>query len=123
MLSRFFVFLFSFSSLSLYSLEKKSEDFNPNVSYDLVKKGALLLDVRSKKEYDQKHVKGSIHIPFTQIEAKKDFIIKLMEKRSEKAIVVYCRSGRRSGIAKKTLEKLGYKKVVNHGPMNTWKDL
>ena len=72
---------------------------------------AIWLDVRTEKEFAEKSIPGSILIPHEKIpaEAKE----KLPDKN--KTIAVYCRSGRRSAIARKSLEKLGYSKIIDLG--------
>lgn len=96
-------------------------DFNPEVSFELVKHGALLIDARSPEEYNSRHIKGAINIPHLEIQKNADLFEKLTKSDKTKAIVVYCASGRRSGIAKKNLEKLGYTNVTNHGGIGSWK--
>jgi rhodanese-related sulfurtransferase len=76
--------------------------------------GALVVDVRSSSEYQTGHFPGAVNIPFDQIGAR---IAELGEKG--KPIVVYCRSGRRSGIAKDRLDKAGFTNVVNGGALDT----
>jgi phage shock protein E len=73
--------------------------------------GPLVIDVRTEAEWNSGHVEGAILIPYDVIGEK----IGAVTKDKTKRIYVYCRSGRRSGIAKETLEKLGYKDVVNLG--------
>jgi len=75
-----------------------------------------LLDVRTQEEYDAGHIKGSILIPYTDIE-------KLAgEKLPDKGatILVYCRSGRRSAIAAQALADLGYTRVMDMGGIQDW---
>src|SRR5512133_2168204 len=71
----------------------------------------LVIDVRTEAEWNSGHVEGAILIPYDVIGGK----IEAVAKDKSKRIYVYCRTGRRSGIAKNTLEKLGYKDVVNLG--------
>jgi len=83
----------------------------PKVDFDqLVKEGGIILDVRSKGEYAQGHIKGSIHIPVDQLASN---LAKL--KHKEKAIITCCASGMRSDTAKRILESNGYQKVYNGG--------
>lgn len=96
-------------------------DFNPELSYELVQKGALLMDVRSEGEYASGHVEGAVHIPHTQIAENKDRIKSLVKGDLSKPVVVYCASGRRSGMAKEQIKQLGYETVVNHGGYSSWK--
>jgi len=71
----------------------------------------LLIDVRTKEEFDEGHLKTALHIPHTEIQ---DVIEDYITDHNAE-IVVYCRSGHRSGFAKEILEELGYQNVVNAG--------
>lgn len=79
-------------------------------------KGIILLDVRTKEEYDTGHIKGSMLIPVDNLKAEADN--KLKDKNSP--IFVYCRSGNRSVTAAKILTNLGYTNVYNLGGINNW---
>jgi phage shock protein E len=97
------------------------EDFNPEVSYQLAKKGALIIDVRSAQEYSSGHVEGAENIAHNEIISKKNELITLTQNDLSKTIIVYCASGKRSALAKKDLQSLGYTHVVNHGGFSSWK--
>lgn len=62
----------------------------------------IVLDVRTKEEYDSGHVIDSLNIPYDEINENTN-----LDK--SKTILVYCRSGVRSKKAKDTLVSLGYK--------------
>lgn len=79
----------------------------------------IIIDVRSKGEFYSGHLKNAINIPYDKIS---EMISKHVKNKNEN-ILVYCRSGRRSDIAKKKLEKIGYLKVVNGGSYNSLKVL
>ncbi|MBO5478781.1 MAG: rhodanese-like domain-containing protein [Clostridia bacterium] len=68
---------------------------------------AILLDVRSKQEYDEYHLEGAICIPTYEL---KNEIIKIVENK-EQTIIVYCQSGGRSRKAINMLKKMGYKSL------------
>jgi len=69
------------------------------------------IDVRTPDEFNQQHVDGAVNIPYEEIDAG---IAKLgLEKDS--AIYLYCKSGRRAGLAKDSLDALGYTGVMNVG--------
>jgi len=61
----------------------------------------IVVDVRTKEEYEESHVVDSINIPY-------DEISKSTNLDKDKIILVYCKSGNRSSIADKTLTNLGY---------------
>jgi phage shock protein E len=77
----------------------------------VIDENSTILDVRTEKEFNAGHLKNAINIPHTEIREK----IKSQALGKEAKIIVYCRSGRRSSIAKSNLEKMGYKNVINAG--------
>src|SRR5262245_25874236 len=77
--------------------------------------GALLLDVRSVEEFESGHVEGAKLVPHDQVGARLDEIASWLEGDRGKPIVVYCRAGRRSKIAKQTLEQAGFTQVIDLG--------
>ena len=79
------------------------------INYEDVEKGEyLIIDVRSKKEFLEGHINGSINIPLYDLE---NHIQKLPDKHCP--IIIYCRSGHRSKQAKEKLERLGYENIYN----------
>ncbi|WNO61177.1 rhodanese-like domain-containing protein [Rheinheimera sp. MMS21-TC3] len=71
----------------------------------------IWLDVRTAEEFAAGHVINAINIPFDVIE---DNIASITTDKNA-TIYVYCKSGRRAGIALQSLESLGYTNVVNKG--------
>ncbi len=69
----------------------------------------ILLDVRSKQEYNEGHLNGSISIPCYEIDSRVQKII----GNKKAVIVVYCEHGNRSKDVAKKLYKLGYENVYN----------
>tara|TARA_R110000868_G_scaffold52348_5_gene165536 strand:- start:724 stop:1029 length:306 start_codon:yes stop_codon:yes gene_type:complete len=59
-----------------------------------LKNGALILDVRTKREWDNGHIKNAIHIPLNELNEKVDEVSKL-----NKPVIVCCESGIRSAKA------------------------
>ena len=78
--------------------------------------GYIILDVRTREEYDEGHIPGAILIPNTEIEAKAEDV--LTDKNQ--LILVYCRSGRRSKIAAEALAELGYTNIKEFGGIIDW---
>jgi phage shock protein E len=72
---------------------------------------SLWIDVRTAEEYRVGHLEGAVHIPFDEIEQK----ITTISADKTQDIQLYCRSGRRSGIALETLRRMGYNNVTNAG--------
>lgn len=71
------------------------------------KQGALIIDVRSKQEYEEVHIQGAICIPIYELEKHIDKLPK------DKKIVVYCTNGARSKRAQMFLKSQGYMNVYN----------
>ena len=82
----------------------------PQVDYaQLLKEGAVILDVRTKSEYQQGHIKGSINVPLNNLS---NHYSKL---KKDKAIITCCASGMRSAQAKSILKSNGFSEVHNGG--------
>lgn len=73
----------------------------PSINELLEEKEYIIIDVRTKEEYNESHIKGSINIPVDEINEKID-----LDK--DKNILVYCKSGNRSAQAAESLTNLGY---------------
>lgn len=80
----------------------------------LIANGAFLVDVRNEHEFDQGHVKGSSNIPLDKVSSE------LFKFKNKNHIIVFCRSGNRSGQAKTILEQNGFTNVTNGG---TWQNV
>ena len=79
-------------------------------------KDRIILDVRSREEYDQGHIPGAILIPDTEIEVKAADLL----PDKDQLILVYCRSGRRSKLAAQSLADLGYTNIREFGGILDW---
>jgi len=95
-------------------------DRDPALAHRLVEQGALLLDVRTPQEFAKGHIEGAVNIPHDRVADQIERIGELAGGDKGKPIVVYCRSGRRSGLAKHTLTEHGYGRVTNLGGMSDW---
>lgn len=89
--------------------------FGPKVDFSqLIKEGAVILDVRSKAEYQQGHIKGSLNIA---VDTLRNNLSKLKDKN--KPVITCCASGMRSASAKSILLSNGYANVYNGGGWNS----
>jgi len=102
-----FVFMFFFFNQGA-SQKNKAE------IADAIQKGALLVDVRTEWEFAEGSVPGAINIPLDKITSNLD------KFKNQTQIIVFCRSGNRSGQAKAILEKNGFTNVINGG---TWTEV
>lgn len=91
----FFDFLFSNNT-------QKIQDFK--------NRGAIILDVRSKKEYESGAIPGSMHIPLPELSSKINEL-----KQLNKPFITCCASGVRSGSAAGTLKNNGMEALNGGG--------
>ena len=100
----------------MFKLINKIFGSKPAVDFsELVKSGAVILDVRTKGEYASGHIKGSLNIPVEQLGSN---LSKLKNKNN--VIITCCASGMRSASAKGLLTSKGYTNVYNGG---SWSSL
>jgi phage shock protein E len=74
-----------------------------------IKAGAKIVDVRSPEEFRAGFYPGAVNIPVS------DLARRMGEIEKDRAVVVYCASGGRSGVAAQLLKRAGYADVVNAG--------
>jgi phage shock protein E len=98
-----------------YFMFMKGGDVSSEEARRLVQSGARLVDVRTPDEFAAGHIPGAINIPVQQLETR----IHELEPR-EGTVVLYCRSGRRSGDAARMLKRAGFALVHDLGPMSRW---
>lgn len=76
----------------------------------------LLIDVRTRLEYDQAHIPGSTWIP----RGKAEFEIAKTVRDADREIILYCRTGSRAALVKKALDAQGYRNVSVHAGFEEW---
>jgi len=120
-----FVLLFCISACA--TNEKKAASSGTNKGYtqitqdaakDMILKDSslVIVDVRTKSEYEEGHIPGAVLIPNESINDRKPELLPDVNQ----VILVYCRSGNRSKQAAQKLANMGYKKVYEFGGINTW---
>lgn len=78
---------------------------------EAIKKGAFLVDVRSPGEFSSGSVKGAVNIPLDNLQQQ------LAKFKGKENVVVFCRSGNRSSIAKSILAQNGHPNAVDGGTL------
>jgi phage shock protein E len=82
---------------------KEMLGLGPKTDYKALKaQGAIVVDVRTPQEYKQGHYKGAINIPLDRLSRELSGLHK-----KQKPVILYCRSGSRSGMAKSMLRSAG----------------
>lgn len=79
-------------------------------------KSKIVIDVRTPEEFASGHVDGAINIPYDTIKPNLPALTKIGKDAN---ILLYCRSGRRSGIAMQSLGQLGYRNLQNGGGLDS----
>ena len=90
---------------NLFKRKNMSEEIK-----EYLEKGAIILDVRTKEEWDEGHTEVAKHIVLTTIPLNIEEI-----KSWNKPVIAVCRSGARSGQATSFLSQNGID-VINGGP-------
>jgi phage shock protein E len=80
-------------------------------AHEWLSKGALVIDVRSEGEFQQRHLPRAINIPLGRLGDE----IARQAPDKEQAILLHCLSGTRSAMAKTMLKRKGYRNVFNLG--------
>lgn len=93
---------------------KKIFSSEKNKELENLIQNSFLVDVRTRTEFSNAHVKGSVNIPLDEINEN------LNSFGGKESIIVFCASGIRSSQAKRILERKGFKNVTNGG---TWKSI
>ncbi|WP_299132343.1 rhodanese-like domain-containing protein [uncultured Vibrio sp.] len=80
-----------------------------DIGWELIEKGALMVDVRTPEEFKQGHLDNAINYPLSEVATHFANIDK------DQPIVLYCRSGNRSGQAYQFLQAQGFTQIHNAG--------
>jgi len=99
------------SSIFNHVTAAESTPTREHIAWQNIQQGALIIDARTAKEYANGHIAGAVNIPF-------DIAVKQFNAlgiAKDRRVVLYCRSGNRSGKALASLEKAGYTNLHNGG--------
>lgn len=102
-------------ALVVRAILKVRGDIAPDEAHRWVEDGALLLDVRTPGEFSAGHLPDARNVPVAELGRRLDEL-----GTRDRPIVVYCRSGARSAVAKSVLLRAGFEKVANLGGMSRW---
>jgi phage shock protein E len=78
---------------------------------DLLKRGAIVVDVRTVEEFNAKRLTNVINIPVAEVKEKLPTVV----TNKSDVVLLHCRTGRRSGIAETELRAMGYTNAFNIG--------
>ena len=103
--------------LTALALLAACQDAQPPVDEGMLAKissGALIVDVRTPEEFAQGHFPGAINIPHEQIVEG----LRSRQIEASEPVILYCRSGNRSGKAERALHAEGYVSARNAGSLD-----
>jgi phage shock protein E len=91
-------------------------DISPAEVFEIMENSQdyLIVDVRTKSEYDTGHLEGAMLLPVQELEDRMD------ELPADRPIIVYCRSGARSRSAAEILVENGFAMVYDMGGISSW---
>lgn len=90
---------------------KKSGQISAKAALEYLKRGALVIDVRSPGEFRSGHLAKAVNIPLDEIGS----AIPQRVKDKNQVLLLHCASGMRSGLARSKLKSMGYMNVFNLG--------
>lgn len=85
----------------------------------IINEGAILVDVRTEDEYNEKHIDGAVLLSLDNISEESAGNI---FSSKDVVIIVYCKSGNRSKQALDKLNDLGYANVYDFGSIDNWNE-
>ncbi len=106
---RTIVFSLLFSMFLVACDTTKERQEISNIAWQMIDDGALVIDVRSQKEYAKGHLGDAPNIAYENLEE----LQKLIGTNKSRPVVLYCRSGYRAGVAQTALSELGYTNIYN----------
>lgn len=102
----------------LRARQQSASSISAQEAVRLMNQGALVLDIRSREQFDAAHVNGARNIPAAELEAQAESL----KKYREKPVVVYCESGTLSPAAIRRMADNGFTRAVSlRGGLAGWR--
>ena len=113
------MWVITLGAIMIYHQRTGASSVGPQKAVMLInRQGAVVVDVREKKEFDTGHIVDSINIPLAKLKQR----LSELRKHKEKPVVVVCKLGQHSGDAAKTLQESGFAEVFRlSGGLTEWK--
>jgi phage shock protein E len=92
-------------------LRGQSVQISPEAAQAYLKKGALVIDVRTPAEFNAGHLLNAMNIPLAQIESRSPLPL----KNKNQVLLLHCQGGVRSAKATKLLSGMSYVNVFDLG--------
>lgn len=105
------VYFLALAMLVAWIRMRRSGQVAKKEAVELIKHGAMIVDVRAPEEYLRGHLSQAFNMPVEDV----DNLVAAKTRDFERPILVHCQSGLRSKKAKFKLERVGYKHVYDLG--------
>ena len=99
------------TALAIVIVSAARAELSESEAREYVKRGALVIDVRTVEEFKAKRLTNVVNIPLAEVKAKLPAVV----TNKAEIMLLHCRTGRRSGIAETELRALGYTNAFNIG--------
>jgi phage shock protein E len=96
---------------ALLVMLKRRGQISARAAAEYLRKGAMVIDVRSAGEFTAGHLPRAVNIPLSEIET----VTARKVKGRDQVLLLHCQSGMRSAQARRKLRALGYTKAWNMG--------
>ena len=105
------VYFLSLGGLVAFIVFRRWGQISRKTASDLVRKGALVVDVRHPEQFNSGHLSQAFNMPVDEIEG----MISQTVRDRDRVILVHCQFGLRSKKAKERLTRIGYTNVFDLG--------
>ena len=112
------VFVFLLVAFVVNEGKRGGAAISPNNLVNLVNRnGAVVIDIRDKKDFGNGHIAGAINMPFSSIDSR----VGDLESYKEKPVVLVCKMGQHAGSIGRKLKSQGFEDVRRlSGGMAEW---
>lgn len=100
--------------VALYIIFRRSNQASLQHACQYLRRGALLIDVRSPSEFRSGHLPSAINLPLNDLET----LLPRHIQDKRQVLLLHCKSGMRSRLAAKRLKSQGYVNTFNLGSYN-----
>jgi phage shock protein E len=104
-------FLIPVAFVTGFAVFRRAGQISSRKAAELVRNGALILDVRTAKEFRDGHIARAVNIPHDAIER----LIARQVPDKTSVLLLHCQSGMRSAIARRKLVSMGYTNTFDLG--------
>ncbi|MFZ0746488.1 MAG: rhodanese-like domain-containing protein [Terracidiphilus sp.] len=105
------VYFVLFGILILFIVMRRAGQISKKAAAEHLRNGALVIDVRTAKEFSGGHLTQAINMPVEEI----TMVLPNKVKDKNKVLLLHCQSGMRSNKAVKRLAEIGYNNAYNLG--------